>query len=411
MTATIATLQAALKTYYPQSKIRMALFSKAPLLARLKKSTKWVGNPMHIGIQVAPTAGGSHTFDNAQSNIGPTIDRNWLVTHANDYSIFRIAGSALRAGARDQLMQTMKSQTDGAMNTLRRSMAIGVFRNHGGARGRILSGGATTIITLTDRRDAVNFEQGMRLVSDSTDGSAGGSSDGFVVEITGVDYAAGTLRAAAAWNTAGGFADNAYLFRDGDFGASMRGLDSWFPAAMPTLGESFFGLDRSQNSRLIGTIHDYSVSDHGSFENYLITFSGEMGRLGASPNLVVMNNRRRAQLVREIGSKVAYGKLEARGVSDSAEISFKTVTLAGEYGDLEVLSDPNCPYDSIKMLNDETLTLYSMGEIGFFDHANTGNFLSVGNSDSVEGRMGGYMQLVCEAPFENGTGSLAALAA
>lgn len=412
MTASIATLQAALKTYYPQSKIKKALFEKAPTLARLKKSTKWSGNPMHIAIQVAPTAGGSRTFTNAQANVAGTVNRNWSVTHANDYSVFRIDGAALRSSTRDQLMQAMKGEADGALNTLRRSMAIGVFRNHGGARGRILSGGGTATITLADRRDAINFEEGMRLVSDPTDGSSGGSSDGFVVIIGAVDYTAGTLRTTGAnWNAAGGYVDNSYLFRDGDFGLALRGMESWFPGSAPTSGDSFFGLDRSTNSRLYGVIHDYSVADHGTFENYLITMSGEIGRLGGMPNLAIMNNRRRAQLARELGGKVSYGKLESRGVSDTAEISFKTIEIAGEYSDLHVLSDPNCPYDRLYMVNDETMCLYSMGEIGFLDHDKAGEFLRVGNADAVEGRMGGYMNLVCEAPFENGTGSLSALAA
>jgi hypothetical protein len=408
VTASIATVQAGIKTFYPQDKIEEALLKRNTAYGVIKKRTDWEGSPMHIAATVAPTAGGSRVFATAQANIASSVIRNFAVTHANDYSVFRLETSLVRATGsnRGALMNMIKAQGNAAMNTLQRSIGISMFRNHGGARGVIESGADTVTLQLADPRDAVNFEQGMVLVSSNTDGTSGSVSANSGA-ISAIDYTAGTLTAAAQWHA--DFDTSDFLFRQGDFGVSLRGFASWLPAVAPTGGDSFFGLDRSQNSRLYGVIFDADAQEHGTLSEYLIDFSSELGRLGSTPDTVFVNPRRYAQLQREMAEKTIYDKLSAKGSSGEIDFSYKTIKLQGDYGEIDVLSDINCPYDRCYMLQLDTWTFWSMQDIGWLDDDKKGQFLRTYNQDSMEARLGGYMQLVCEIPGYNGTGDLSAI--
>src|SRR5207244_3305293 len=76
-------------------------------------------------------------------------------------------------------------------------------------------------------------------------------------EITAVDRRSGILYA-ANWTN---FSANDYLFRTGDFGASVYGILDWIPATTPTAGDSFFTVDRSADTRLYGQYVDGSNKD------------------------------------------------------------------------------------------------------------------------------------------------------
>jgi hypothetical protein len=285
MTATVATIQSALKTYYPQSKIEETLLKKNPLYALLDKNTEWVGNPMHIALTIAPTAGGSFTFATAQSNKTGATHVHWEVTWVRDYSLFGLTTEAVRASRNDKgaLMRAIKAEGDGAMNTLQRSMAIMQYGNGGGARGRIASGADSTTLVLTDRRDIVKFEIGMQIVSSADDGTTGAASAN-AGTISAINYDTGGLTVAGGGNWHADFDTNDYLFREGDFGAAMSGLPAWIPPSAPT-ATTFFGLDRSQETRKLGGVRlDYSVADHGSMQRYLVALASEICLTGGEPS-------------------------------------------------------------------------------------------------------------------------------
>lgn len=412
MTATIAGVQAGIKTFYPQSKIDEALLKRNTFYGIVKKNTKWEGSPMHIAITLAPTSGGSRTFSTAQARQGASVIRNFAITHADDYSTFRLQRSLVKATGSNKgaLMSMIKAQGDSALNNLERSIGFSMFGNLGGARGQIASGADTDTLVLSDIRQATNFEQGMWLVSDDTDGTAGGTASANAVQIIGINYNTGALTAAAAWHA--DFDTNDYLFRDGDFGLAFSGLPAWLPATAPGGSDSFFGFNRSTNSRSYGVIFDADAQEHGTISEYLIDFAAELGRLGSTPDTVILNPRRFGQLQRELNEKVIYDKISAQGADGEVDFSFKSIQLMSGYGPIQIVQDMNCPYDRCYMLQLDTWTFWSMDEIGWMESdadKGTGKFLTAYNADAWEARLGGYMQLVCTIPGYNGTGSIAAL--
>jgi len=188
MAATVANLSNVLKTLYPPEYFQSVFFRDNPLLGLLPKSERFYGNNLRISLQYAPGTGGSATFATAQANKGASSYEGFLLTRKKDYSLFSLETELIRAGANNagSVVQTMKAETDGAMNTIKRSIGIWLFRNGSGSRGQVASGGGTTKITLANRDQVFNFEKGMYLDSDSADG--GGTVDGGSVQVTSSVY-------------------------------------------------------------------------------------------------------------------------------------------------------------------------------------------------------------------------------
>ena len=406
MTATITSLQAGIKVLYPQSAIMEAYFKKSPLFSVIDKNTNWVGSPMHIALTIAPTGGGSHTFATAQANMAGAVHRGFDITHVKDYSILAITTEAIRLTKNDKgaLMRGVKAEGDAAIYKQTRALAIDIFRSGSGSRGRIASGADTVTLTLTDPLDAYNFEVGDVLVSNSVDSASGVSTN--TGTISGIDYDAGTLTAAAQWHA--DFDTNDYLFRAGDAGASMQGLAAWVPPTAPS-STPFFGLDRTTSTKLSGVRYDYTVQSDGTMERYLINMATRVSRLGGMPDTAVMNPIRWGNLVNELGDKVRYDRMESTG--SSVSMGFDVIKLMGPTGAIKVLSDPNCPYNTLWMLQLDTWCFWTAGEIGWIDDDGKGQWLRQASADAMEARLGWYGNLVCTFPGANGTGSLSALAA
>lgn len=405
MTATIATLQAALKTLYPQRTIEEAFVKESPLFGMIEKDTNWSGNPMHIALALSGTPG-SHTFANAQTNSGAVINRGFDVTWVRDYNVIRITTEAVRASRNDagSLIKGVKSQADGALYTQKKTLGTDLFRAGSGSRGRIASGADTATLTLTDPNDAYNFEVGDVLVSNDTDDGTTPSTN--AVAITGIDYDAGTLTAGANWHA--DFDTLDYLFRDGDVALSMQGLAAWVPGTAPS-ATTFFGLDRTTSTRLSGVRYDYTVAGDGTMERYLNNLIARVVRLGGNPDMVVMSPLRYAAFVNELGDKARYDMAEGKTSSGEAVTGFEVITIMGPRGKVKVLADPYCPHSRVYALTLSTWCFWTLGAMGWIDDDGKGQWLRQATADGMEARLGWFGNLVCNFPGANGTGSIAAL--
>lgn len=408
MTASITSLQAGLKVMYPQKVLEETYFEKSPTLAVLDKDTDWTGSPMHVALSIG-TANGSHTFATAQTNNGQPTNIGFDVTLVRDYVIVRIATEAIRASRNDagSLMRGIKQQADAALYEQSKALAIDLFRGGSGSRGRISSGADSATLVLTDPNDAYNFEVGNVLVSNNVDSAVGVSTN--TGTIVGIDYDAGTLTAAAAWHA--DFDTNDYLFRAGDAGASMAGFAAWNPASAPS-ATTFFGVDRTQSSKLSGVRYDYTVAADGTMERYLINLLTRTCRLGGDPRLVVMHPLRWGNLENELGDKCRYDRMVGKnGDGSEAAFGFDVITIMGPKGKVKILADSYCPYNTVRALDLKHWKFSTLGSMGWLDDDGKGQWLRQGDADALEARLGWYGNLYSDFPGASGTGSVAALAA
>lgn len=414
MTQTVALATAIMKRLYPQRAIQAALYKNGPLLGMVPKSTKFTGEDMRIAVQIAPTKGRSATFATAQANVAGNTYRGFNLTRVRDYSIMQVETEFLQASADDEgaLVRGLRKEMDGAINAFSRSLSAGLYGNAGGALGQV---GSTnlTVLTLLRRESVVNFEVGMRIDSDDTDGTAGGAPDGDPRAITAIDRNLGTLTTTANWTGAGNYANNDYLFAEGDFGLKCSGLASWIPPTAPG-ATPFFGVDRTADSQRLSGIRFAADSDvHGTIENALIDALSEGDIAGAEVDAIFMNPKDHSQFERELGDKRQYTTTTARTEAGSmVTVGYKGISLNGASRLVAVHSDRDCPRHRAYALTMESWVLKSLNQLPqWLDDDGAGQILRVHNADAYQGRLGGFFQLGCDAPWKNITIDLSELTA
>ena len=407
MTLTVAQYEQVLFRQYPQKRLAKMFFSKSRLLALIPKADDFDGFDKRISMETSPTSGGSAGFSEAQSSIGPTSHEGFVMTRRQDYSLFRITTEVRRAARSNKgaVVKSTDSQVRGAMNTIARSMSISMFRNGGGARGQIESGGGTDTLTLTSAADMVNFERNMYVQPSTTDGTSG-SAIADVEQIGSINRRARTITlASGTWSAVNYAADN-YLFRRGDHNAMMQGLDAWIPATDPLAADSFNGVNRSVDAdRLSGIRYTATSGTDLTIENALINGCTEVSTLGnGEPDVIVMNSRDFGRFKTQLGNKVVYDKMSAKmPKGNEANLSFDVISLMADHGKVGVIGDRDCPRNVAYALETSSWKLHHLGPCpGYIEGAADGIFDRVYNADAHEARIGSFHNLGCEAPGHNG---------
>lgn len=388
----VAAADAALKQIYPSRRVKFVGYENNPLLALMPKDENFVGRNMPIVIWFGGNQGASRDFATAQANKSPGKYEDFLLTRVKDYGLSSIGNEAILASANDEgsFLKMSRSEVDNTVRTVARNLAVSMYRNHGGARG-IVGSISSTALTLSNSADVVNFEVGQVLKQSTADGTSGALGSGEAT-ITAVDRRAGILTA-AAWTN---FTAADYLFRKGDFGVSTYGLADWVPTTTPGGSDSFLSVNRSVDSRLYGMYHD------GRAQTYIEAIEDLDAKLnveGGSPSHLLVNPRDFNVIRKQLGSDVVYNKVAS---PDLATISFGSIKLMGMSGEVNVVSDRNCPQGFGYLLDLSTWVAASLGGAPRILENMGNKFIWDASSDSIEVRTGYYGNVGCHAPGYNG---------
>lgn len=388
-----------LKRLYPNGLEEM-LYKKVPTYGILGKMKDFRAEGEFLVWKYSTGGGASTVFANAQANKGASAFKRPFITRTKEYALASLDGEFLEAsqGKPNAVAGGFKVAMDDAIYNVSRSVGFQLFRNGGGARGRLkssASGTGTVTVTLTSDSSMQGFERGMWIQTASTDGTSGSVNPGKIM-ITGVNRLAKTLTAAAAWNLSiPAIADSDYLFRDGDFGNVIKGFEAWCPSTAPTSGDSFFGIDRSSDpDRLAGIRYDASTG--GTIQEILVAASALAYDFGVTPDMVILNPLDYANLINQVGSKS-----EIEIPTDKPAIGFKGVSLYGASGVMSVMADPCCPRYKAWMITQDSWELWSIGDVPKVLNRDGQETLREANADADELRVGGYLQLVCMDPGSN----------
>ena len=184
----------------------------------------------------------------------------------------------------------------------------------------------------------------------------------------------------------------------------MSGLAAWGPQTAPTTGDSFWGVDRSKDSRMYFTIAQNTAAE--TIEEALIDAGVQVSEMGGQPDMCFMNFTSYAALMKSLGSKVQYVQVQ----HDTAEVSFSGVQIHAPYGPITVIPDRSCPAKTAYLLQMDTLKFRSLGKAPhILTYGAEGlDALRVGTADSVEIRWGYYGNMICNAPCFNAVVALSA---
>lgn len=402
--ATVSALQNILKTKYDQRKLYQLTYPDCAFLGRIRKDEKFGGNNARITLRYGAPQGGSADFATAQGNKTTSTDAGFLLTRAKEYHIAGITGEALLAAEGDEntLLNGVKAEMEGAMRNFRRSISISLYRNGGGQRGVISASSnvATTTITLATSSDVVMYEVGMWVNLAIDDGTGGAGVETGRVQITAINRDTGALTASANWNTITGAAVGQFIFRQADYGVMVKGLSGWLPAVAPVGGDNWFGVDRSADTTRLAGVR-FAAAVGAAKEDTLIDCSARLGREGATPDAVYMNNLDRADIVKGLMGKAVYEMTK----STDGSIGYKALLLEGDKGPLKVYADPNCPQGQFFMLQEDTWVLKSIKGCPHIIDEDGNKMLREAAADGFEWRLRALFQLGCEAPGFNAHGT------
>lgn len=390
--ATPTTHDAIIKDLFPWEEVVKAMYENNPLYAMVKKNYAAYGKNWHLPIRIAHTMGRSRTFSNAKANKKGSNVVEMQITVTQDYSLYSVDGklAAQTANSKGAFVEAFQFELEAAMDAMNRSFGIGVYKNHGGAMGQIGTV-STTRITLSNINDVVNFEVGDVLQFATTDGTSGAvHSGGATGVISAIDRDNGYLDSASNWSAqVASIANSDYIFKDGDFGQAMRGLDAWIPSTVSAT--AFFGLDRTTDAvRLAGN----RVSVTGLNPEEQLQKACQVGvRNGAKPTHCFMNDLNFLDLVLSLGSRVRYADTKTE-----VGVGFTGVKVHTGVSEMEVYSDANCPYNTAYLLTLSDWEIAGPGKFPFIDAEDGNKILREDSADSYEGRIKAYMQMVCKKP-------------
>lgn len=398
----LTSMAPALKVYYTNQKVEDLNYRDHTFLALLPKMEDFYGKNLPIPIHYARPQGRSATFATAKANQTSSKFKDFTLTRAHDYSLATVDNETLEATKNDKgaFMQALTVETDGAMGTLARSLAVSVHRSGSGSIGRVsTSSFAVQTCTLTDANDIVNFEVGMKIVVSDADG--GGSVRSGTLLIDGVDRDAGTFHTTANLSTGiAAIAQNDYIFSEGDYDQKIKGLMAWIPLSAPA-ATLFFGVDRTADIvRLAGVRKDLrGMPLEEAWVKLLVAVCREGGR----PDYGMCSHEAFRDLEISLGSKVQYVDVKA---GSEGQIGFQGIRISSPKGSITIVADMDCPNDRIYVLTLSSWKLYSLGKAPRIFNADGTDVLRDPDADALTLRCLYYAQLGCTAPGWNGVGQI-----
>lgn len=407
----LTSLNPVLKELYDDQKVLNEVYKTNPTLAMMPKMTEAGGKYYPQPVQIGVSQGRSATFSTAQNNQTSPSFREFLVTLASDYSLATLDNKTLLSARTDKqaFINAAKVQVDGAIRSIKNSLGSALFRSGTGSIGNIGSI-STGVITLSNALDVVQFEIGMVLQANATDGGTPRAALGYVIS---VDRSGGTVTVSAtlggAAGSPAGWTAADFLLVQGDNNAKIAGLSGWLPFTAPTSGDNWYGVDRSIDTvRLAGNRKDAS---NQSIEEGLQDFLAQIAINDGAPDYFITNPNSYVALQKALGSKAQIVELAAEmGKDYRAVVGFKALEIQMSGMTVKVLQDRNCPAYLGYALQMDTWRLISLGDAPqILTYGAEGlEVLRVSNADAAELRVGYYANLVCSAPAYNGVIKLSA---
>ncbi len=400
----LTSMNAALKELYDGQVVENLVYADNPFLAMVPKGSDFGGKYKPIPIITGVSQGRSATFSNAQGNQTPVQVESFLLTRFSDYSIATIDNQTMLASATDKMtfIEGAKLVIDGAIRSCTNSLASKLFRSGTGSIGQITTI-TSGVIVLANANDVVQYEVGMTLQANATDGGTPRATLGYVIA---VNRSTGTVTVSdtAVGGTAGspvGWAPNDFLLVQGDNNLALSGLIAWLPTSAPS-ATLFYGVDRSvDTTRLGGVRYDGSAQ---SIEEALIDGSSLLAREGGKPESCITNFASYSALEKALGSKVQY--IDLKG---PAEIAFRGIMINGAASMIKVFPDRNCQPNRAFLLQMNSWKLEALGDAPQILRYGDGlEMLRVYNADAGEVRVGYYANLRSNSPGWNANVTLSA---
>lgn len=391
-----------LKEYYGKRDVITSLiYAKHPLLAMLRKNPDASGKYATVPVVTRGTQGISTKFPAAQKNATAPGTPEFIVPLKPMYAVANVE-NMLRMASRNKegaFLSAAKLQLDGAFKEFARALSTALYRDGSGTIGTVNTI-TTGVIALKNAADARHFEIGQAL--EAFAGSTKRAGTGYVIAVdedNGTITVSDTRGGAAATPT--GWVANDELVQEGNRDSMITGLAGWTPygtGRAAALAAPFYGVNRSSHAtKLGGIVHDGVSGSAQNIEEALIDLVGKVETAGGSPDVVFVNPRSWRALDKALLKKQEYT------YETEAGVGFAAIRVSG----VPIIADANCPVGVAHCLTMDSWELLSMDAaphiLTYLDGAEG---MRAPNSDDIEFRIGGYLNVTNNAPGYNGVGLL-----
>lgn len=352
------------------------VYAKSPFLAEIPKKQgmidgKYIVQPIVYGHNQAVSA----SISQAVSASATATERPaaFQITRVKLYNVAKIDGETMNAvvGGNSAFVDAVTQVTDGAAAAAAEMLGQQLFRNGWGTKGTIATGGiSSATITLSNPEDIWGWERDQQVVFAASEaaavlrGAGGGSAQ--VLIVASVDRNQGTVTFTANVSTVTGgggvvaVGDVCFDFGNRQDSATpsslvVAGVGAWVPQSAPT-STTFFGVDRTQDSRLGGLRFDARGKP---IEEAVIAALAYAYRENARPDRLYMNPGDYGNFINALGARAVYVDL----VGKDAPVGFKGIVINGAGGQVVVLADPSVPVGSAFALTLKTWTLHHLREL------------------------------------------------
>jgi hypothetical protein len=402
---TPAIFNAALKTLFPEKRLKLYGQRDQPFWAWLTKNQGFGGRKGEVPIRYAPGGGASHTFADALAAKSGSQYTFFEVTRKRDYLIISIDREALEASegdSKNSYMTAKESEVDSGFMKIVQRLAADLQSDGTGNMGTVLTTPTATTFT-TAQVSLTHVEPGDQIVFAASPFTAlrtGAGAYGYATVLS-VNYDTNTIAvdttkgdSLTGAGSIGVLAADQFYFK-GSFGNSVSGTNAWIPTNRSNLSTPFNSVDRSVfPSRLAGIFFDGSTFGLAECLERAIA----RGKLeGSMPDMIWLNYNRFADLSLELGAKVQ------REAVKLGAFAFDSLKIYAGGREIRVVGDQNFADTTALAVNKESWYFWSLKGAPRFLTRDSGNgdMLMDPGSDGFEIRIGWNGELVCRSPLDN----------
>ena len=389
-----------LKTIWPRDEIADLFYDDSPAYAMVPKKTDWDGEIMAIPMQYGQTNGRSSKFDKAKKNKKASKFAKMSVQTSDNFSLFSVDHKTivLSRNKRGAVVSALTRESRSAMKKLKRSIGFQFWRNGGGSIGKIKDIDDDTVI-LWDPRDARNFEEGDIVQVSDDDGTGGADVESGTAEVESVDTEAGTVTFTdTLTDTIATAANDQFLFIEGDYAAAFYGVSAYVTKSAPgedDVPTTIWGMPRTAHkTRLSGVrVKGGGLLIEEAVKKALKEAKYEQG--GVTHLFFSPDNFMDLEL--SLGTRLRYCDAKV------GDVGFTGIRFTQHGGKpVECYQDPDVTTGDVWGLNMDTWVFHTAGEFpDFLTLSGQPNLRPEEDTNSFEGRIGGYGQMYCDAPGDN----------
>lgn len=408
-----------IRSLWPKEAIVEQIYKGSPLLGMIKKDTSFGDKIRYISVGTSPPQGIGGEYGEAKRNKTASTAEEFAVVTVPYYGAFSIAGDLYRrykyTGNKALLVDPMVRDSKGLMRQIKNDLSSFIHGNGGGSLGRIKSTStiASQTITLDTSADKRRIVKGMTLWASTADGTSGSILPGqvTVASVGGTATAPTITINESTWSGAiTGLTTTSYLFRAGAVGTGaggtgvLQGLDAWLPSHSGS-PSAFLGVTRSNApDQLAGNVISATTK---SPRQRIMEASQVQADTGSSDGrlVYVMSTRNWVNLYNELSNANALVMSKAPSApvgSLKVGVEYDAIKIVGAGGGIEVVADPWAKDDVERLLNLDSFTLASCGDlIHWDDDATPDSPMLEDAADAREVRAVGDIALYCNDPWSN----------